>query len=97
MTQKNRSPGIDDPDTENAEQTDEASQAQTVARDAELAGTDLSEDSERGGHEDPASLIPDDVPDLVEHMRDMRRSGRIDMTAFEGEENMDDEDGSIPE
>lgn len=97
MTQKERSPGFNDPDAENAEQADEDSQAQSVARDAELAATDLSEDSERGGHEDPASLIPDDVPDLVEHMRDMLHSGRVDMTAFEGEENMDDEDGSIPE
>lgn len=97
MTQKNRSPGIDDPDAENAEQADEGSQAQTVARDAEIAQTDLSEDSERGGHKDPAQMIPDDTPDLVEHMRDMNRSGRIDMGAYEGEENMDDEDGSIPE
>lgn len=70
MTQKNGSPRMDDPDTDNAEQADEDSQAQTVARDATLAATDLSEESERGGHEDPASLIPDDVPDLVEHMRD---------------------------
>ena len=31
-----------------------------------------------------------DVQDLVDHMRDMESSGRIDMGAFEGEENMDD-------
>lgn len=97
MTQKNRPPDINDPDAENSEQADEGSQAQTVARDAEIAQTDLSEDSERGGHDDPAQLIPDDTPDLVERMRDMDRSGRIDMGAYEGEENMDDEDSSIPD
>lgn len=97
MAQKERLAGIDDPDAENTEQADEEAQAQTVARDAQLAPTDLSEDSERGGHEDPARLIPDDVSDLVEHMRDMDRSGRIDMGAFEGEDNMEDEDGSVPE
>src|SRR3990167_11057249 len=67
MTQKKRSPDFNAPDAENSEQADEGSQAQTVAEDAELAQTDLSEDSERGGHDDPAQLIPNDVPDLVEH------------------------------
>lgn len=97
MTQKERSLDINDPDARNTEQVDEEAQAQTVAQDAETAPTDLSEDSERGGHDDPARLIPDDVPDLVEHMRDMDHSGRIDMHAYDGEENMDDEDGSVPE
>ena len=97
MTEKKRSPDFNDPDAENAEQADEGAQAHTVARDAETAQTDTSEDSERGGHKDPAQMIPDDTPDLVERMRDMDRSGRIDMGAFEGEENMDDEDGSTPE
>jgi len=97
MTQKERSPGFNDPDADNAEQEDEGAQAQTVAQDAEIAQTDLSEDSERGGRDDPAQLIPNDMPDLVEQMRGMVESGRVDMNAFEGEENMDDEDGSIPE
>jgi hypothetical protein len=30
-------------------------------------------------------------------MTDMDRSGRIDMAAFDGEEPMDDEDGSGPD
>lgn len=87
-----------DPDIQNAEQNEGDSQAQDVERDAELAPTDRAEDSEHGGRSNPASLIPDDMQDLVDHMNDMARSGRIDMDAFEGEpESMDDEDGSIPE
>lgn len=72
------------PEAHNAEQDDEQAQAHTVASDAAAL---------RAG--DPtASLKPDptEVPDLVDHMRDMETSGRIDMSAFEGEPNMDDED-----
>ena len=34
----------------------------------------------------------DSTQDLVDHMRDMESSGRIDMDAFRGEPNHDDED-----
>ena len=95
MTEKERRFGNEDPDAENVEQADEESQAHRVAQDAMLAPTNTAEDSERGGHADRTQVMPDDVPDLVERMREMARSGRIDMDAFEGEENMDDEDGSI--
>ncbi len=86
-----------DPDAQNSEQDEQGSQAQDVATDALTRGTDLSEDSERGGHPNPAQIIPDDTPDLVEKMNEMNSSGRIDMDAFEGEEMMDDEDGSVPD
>jgi len=91
--------GYNDPDRENAEQDESGSQAQDVAADAlaHPAGTRLDEASEHGGKADPASLIPDDEQDLVDHMEDMLQSGRIDMDAFEGEEPMDDEDGSLPD
>ena len=39
-----------------------------------------------------SGLMDDSTQDLVDHMRDMERSGRIDMSAFAGEPNMDDED-----
>jgi len=92
-------PDINDPDRENAEQDERGSQAQDVAADA-LAdpyrrGPDV--ETERGGRSDPTQIIPDDEPDLVERMKDMDHSGRIDMGAFEGEESMDDEDGSVPD
>ena len=85
------------PDTieENDEQRDEGSQAQTVTDDARVRSTDLSEDSERGGHANPAQIIPDDTPDLVERMEEMNRSGHIDFDAFSGEPQMDDEEGAL--
>jgi len=85
------------PDTieENDEQRDEGSQAQTVTDDARVRSTDLSEDSERGGHTNPAQIIPDDTPDLVERMEGMNRSGHIDFDAFSGEPNMDDEESTL--
>lgn len=83
------------PDTDidaNAEQADAGTQAQDVAQDARNRAGDMAEDSERGGTPNPAQIIPDDTPDLVERMNDMDRSGRIDMDAFAGEPQMDDED-----
>ncbi|MXO75638.1 hypothetical protein GRI40_10460 [Altererythrobacter aerius] len=72
------------PETHNSEQDDEQSQAQTVADQAEAL--------RRG---DPTASVKNDtteVPDLVDHMRDMESSGRIDMGAYRGEPNMDDEE-----
>jgi hypothetical protein len=74
------------------EQRDSGAQAQDVADDARVRSTDLSEDSERGGRPNPAQIIPDDTPDLVERMEEMNRSGRIDNDAFAGEPQMDDEE-----
>ena len=37
------------------------------------------------------------VQDLVDHMRQMDSSGRIDMSAFRGERNDDDEEGMLGE
>ena len=90
--EKDRFPDIIE---ENDEQRDEGSQAQTVTDDARVRSTDLSEDSERGGRTNPAQIIPDDTPDLVERMEEMNRSGRIDMDAFAGEPQMDDEESAL--
>ena len=77
------------PETVNDEQDDEQSQAHEVAEDA-LDGDDDDSPTEstkpaRGAYEDE-----DSTQDLVDHMRDMESSGRIDMGAFRGEPNMDD-------
>ncbi|BAI98064.1 hypothetical protein Sj15T_24620 [Sphingobium sp. TA15] len=77
---------------ENDEQAEAGSQAQDVAEEARARSTDLAEDSERGGRPNPAQIIPDDTPDLVERMEEMNRSGRIDNDAFAGEPQMDDEE-----
>lgn len=93
-----RESGINDPDLQNSEQHDEDAQAQQVASDAAHIGIEPFGDSEHGGRTNPAQIIPDDVEDLVDHMKQMERSGHIDMDAFRGEpESMDDEDGSLPD
>lgn len=77
---------------ENSEQAEAGTQAQDVADDARARSTDLSQDSVHGGRTNPAQIIPDDTPDLVDKMTEMDRSGRIDMDAYAGEPQMDDED-----
>lgn len=77
---------------ENSEQAEAGTQAQDVAEDARARSTDLSEDSERGGRANVAQVMPDDTEDLVEKMEAMNRSGRIDMDAYAGEPQMDDEE-----
>jgi hypothetical protein len=77
---------------ENSEQAEAGTQAQDVADDARARSTDLTQESERGGRTNPAQIIPDDTPDLVDKMNEMDRSGRIDMDAYAGEPQMDDEE-----
>ena len=77
------------PETHNSEQDDEDTQAQTVADQANAL---------RKG--DPTSSVKvggGDSQDLVDHMRDMESSGRIDMGAYDGEENMDDNEDKYGE
>ncbi len=45
----------------------------------------------------PGEVIPDDVPDLVEKMEEMVKSGRIDTDAFIGEPSHDDEPDTFGE
>lgn len=66
----------------NDEQEEESSQAQTIADEALDHATSVFglEDSEKVSAGDET----DDVQDLVDHMRQMETSGRIDMSAFRG-------------
>lgn len=82
---------------ENSEQDDEMEQAQTLA-DEVLAGcaNDPSPlDSEKDDND--SDLMDDSTQDLVDHMRDMEQSGRIDMGAFRGEPNHDDNEDKYGE
>lgn len=83
------------PENRNSEQDDESSQAQTFADEARGRDSDDFglEDSEKVSAGDDT----DDVPDLVDHMRQMERSGRIDNDAYRGERNDDDEEGLLGE
>lgn len=77
------------PENENSEQVDAPAQAQNVAQDAITRATSvLGTDST---HLESAFNAPD-AQDLVDHMKQMDHSGTIDMSAFAGEPNHDDED-----
>jgi hypothetical protein len=84
-------PADDDLPEDNSEQHDD-DQAQDVADDALDHDGNALEESEHGGKANPAAIIPDDVPDLVDKMNEMVRSGHIDNDAFAGEPMHDDED-----
>lgn len=87
--------GFDEtPGEENLGQADDG-QADAVADDALHLGDDPAEASERAGGGDRGALIPDDVPDLVDRMTEMVRSGHIDNGAFAGEPMHDDEEGYL--
>lgn len=90
MTSTPRNPA-EEPETDNAEQDDEAAQAQTVADEA-LSGGTRSSPLDSTKDDNDSGLMDDSTQDLVDHMRDMEQSGRIDMGAYRGEPNHDDED-----
>lgn len=77
------------PEALNREQDDEEAQAQTVAEAARRERPIEDSDKARSGDE------TDDVQDLVDHMHQMERSGRIDMDAYRGERSDDDKDQEL--
>ena len=89
----------DAPQNDNSEQDDEPAQAQTVAGDAMRSESSppLGQESEHGGHPNPAQLGADDAQDVVDHMNQMERSGQIDMDAYRGERSDDDEPDTFGE
>ena len=85
------------PENENREQNDEPAQAQTLADEAlrlHRAGVQIEEpgaETDSGSAKAPsASGEEGDIQDLVDHMNQMDTSGVIDMSAYRGEETMDD-------
>lgn len=89
-----RPPADDLPIEDNEGQRDEG-QSHDIAEDALHAEDFVFGDSEHGGRSNPARLIPDDVPDLVDRMNEMVRSGHIDNDAFAGEPMHDDEEDRL--
>ena len=78
------------PELLNSEQDDEEYQAQTLA--AEVLGGGSEEFGLGDTEKVPTGEEGDDVQDLVDHMRQMVSSGRIDNSAYAGEPNDDDND-----
>ncbi len=83
------------PEARNDEQDPTGTQAQDVAADAMREDSHTSSPLEstkpKSTGYDPA---PDSKADLVDEMRRMEGDGRIDMSAFAGEPNHDDEPGT---
>lgn len=96
MEKRNRASDTTSPDIDNVEQEDGGAQAQTVADEAiDRATAPFGiEDSEKPAG-DP--FDPDDTQDLVDHMNQMVSSGRIDMSAYRGEDNLDDQEDMLGE
>lgn len=84
----------DAPETVNNEQEDDGQviDAADMIRGGETMPVGASEHARRSN---PADVIPDDVPDVVDRMEEMVRSGHIDNDAFEGEPVDDDEEDSL--
>lgn len=85
------------PELHNAEQDDERDQAQTVAEDALAGGARTASPLDSIKSTEPGEVIDDSSQDLIDKMRDMESSGRIDMGAYRGEPNHDDEDETYGE
>lgn len=78
------------PETHNDEQNDHRSQAQKVAQQAKATTIETRSPTESKKSENQSGLMGDSTQDTVDHMRDMESSGRIDMDAYKGEPNHDD-------
>lgn len=78
------------PELHNSEQDDELDQAQSVADEALAGGSHQASPLDSVKPRRPGDLSEDSTQDLIDHMRDMEQSGRIDMGAYQGEPNLDD-------
>ena len=76
------------PETHNDEQDDHRSQAQEVSEQAQRPETESPTESRKS--DNSSGLMDDSTQDVVDRMRDMESSGRIDMDAYRGEPNHDD-------
>lgn len=81
------------PETHNDEQDDHRNQAQKVSADAQAQTEETASPTESTKGPNKSDLLGDSTQDVIDHMRDMESSGRIDMDAFRGEPNHDDNEG----
>ena len=86
------------PEAHNRSQDDAGEQAQTLADEALGRGSDFGAgDSEKPEYSGFSDTDDDSTPDLVDTMNQMVSSGHIDMGAFRGERNDDDEEDGLGE
>ena len=80
------------PELHNAEQDDELEQSQTVAEEALNGEARAASPLDSIKPDNEGEVMDDSSQDLIDKMRDMEQSGHIDMGAYRGEPNHDDED-----
>ena len=92
-------PGNDEaPEAHNQSQDDAGEQAQTIADESLGRSSDFDfGDSEKPEYDSISDSDGDSTPDLVDTMNQMVSSGHIDMGAFRGERNDDDEEDGLGE
>ncbi|KWV95544.1 MULTISPECIES: hypothetical protein [unclassified Erythrobacter] len=78
------------PETHNDEQDDHRSQSQEVAEQAQQLTSETASPTESKKSDNASGPMGDSTQDTIDHMRDMESSGRIDMDAYTGEPNHDD-------
>lgn len=85
------------PELHNAEQDDELEQAQTVADEALDGEARHASPLDSIKVDEEGEVMDDSSQDLIDKMRDMEQSGRIDMGAYRGEPNFDDNEDKYDE
>lgn len=78
------------PETHNDEQDDHRSQAHSIAQDAHNLTQEIRSPTESTKDQPASNIFGNATQDMVDRMRDMESSGRVDMDAFAGEPNHDD-------
>ena len=95
---KNAADNDQAPEAHNQSQDDAGEQAQTLADEALGRESDFGEgESEKPEYDSISDTDGDSTPDLVDTMEQMVSSGHIDMGAFRGERNDDDEEDGLGE
>ncbi|MEE4536951.1 MAG: hypothetical protein V2J51_00470 [Erythrobacter sp.] len=90
VSQEQRQAGLA-PETHNDEQDDHRSQAQEIAEQAKEHRTKIAGATESRKAPSPGvDNVAGNETDLIDEMREMEDSGRIDHSAFAGEPNHDD-------
>ena len=90
MTDRTKISAYEAPELHNDEQDDELAQAHTVADEALAGGARDASPLDSVKPDDDGEIMDDSTQDLIDKMRDMEQSGRIDMDAYLGEPNHDD-------
>ena len=81
------------PEMHNDEQDDHRMQAQEVSEEARRTTVTTRMPTESVKGPNGTGLFGNPTQDTIDRMRDMESSGRIDMDAYAGEPNFDDNEG----